>query len=103
MTTSKQLADEHFEGWAILELMGHRKLAGQISEVTIGGAPMLRLDTPSAAGDVTQFYSAAAVYCITPCNEKTARAVADAYRPQPVSRFELPVRTERTGDDDEPH
>lgn len=90
---------EGYDGWAILELMGHRKLAGRISEATIGGHPMLRLDTPSAVGEVTQFYSAAAVYCITPCDEATARKVSDAYRPQPVSPFELPAAREPVDDE----
>lgn len=35
---------EAYEGWAILELMGHRRLGGQVSEVTQYGAAMLRLD-----------------------------------------------------------
>lgn len=35
-----------FEGYAILELMGHRRLAGYVSEVEIAGAAMLRLDIP---------------------------------------------------------
>lgn len=39
---------EAFEGWAFLELMGHRKLAGYLSEASVGGASMLRIDVPSA-------------------------------------------------------
>lgn len=36
-----------FEGWAILELMGHRRLAGHISEAQIGGASFIRIDVPN--------------------------------------------------------
>lgn len=36
-----------FEGWVILELMGHRRLAGHLQEKQIGGASFLRLDVPS--------------------------------------------------------
>lgn len=77
-------------GWAILELMGHRRLAGYVTEETIGGQGFLRLDvyedeldTPAA----TQFYSPSAVYCITPTTEEIARAATR--RPEPVSRWEL--------------
>lgn len=82
-----------FEGWAILELMGHRRLAGKISEVEIAGQGFLRLEIPandeeSLAG-ATQFYSPAAVYALTPTTEEIARAVRS--RPAPVQRWELPA------------
>lgn len=85
-----------FEGWAILELMGHRKLGGYVSEVEIAGRGMLRLDVPSIAPDApeahaTQFYSPQALYCLTPVTEDTARALAARNQPQPVQRWELPA------------
>lgn len=86
-----------FEGWAILELMGHRRLAGHLSEVTIAGGSFIRIDVPADSAraidtsiEATQFYSASAVYCITPTTEETARAVARGARPAPVQRWELP-------------
>lgn len=81
-----------FEGWAILELMGHRKLAGYVSEQAIGGAAFVRIDVP-AEGETnvaTQFYSPSAVYCITPTTEDLARKVAKGAQPAPVTRWELP-------------
>ena len=36
-----------FKDWVILELMGHRRLAGYLTEVQIGGVSFLRLDVPS--------------------------------------------------------
>lgn len=81
---------EPFEGWAIVELMGHRRLAGQISEQEVAGTAFLRLDVPAAAGDgVTQFYSTSAIYCITPTTEEIARKIGARSVPAPVSRFEL--------------
>ena len=81
-----------WEGWAILELMGHRRLAGYLSEQTIGGSSFLRLDIPGEEGKpaVTQFYSGGSVYCITPCDEETAKAVAASLTERgPISRYEL--------------
>jgi hypothetical protein len=83
-----------FEGHVILELMGHRRLAGYLTEAQIGGATFLRLDIPAAGGTgavATQFYAPAAVYCITPTDEATARAVASLAQVAPVSRWELPA------------
>jgi hypothetical protein len=80
-----------FEGWAILELMGHRKLAGILSEEEVAGAAMLRIDVPGEGETIvaTQFYAAAAIYAITPVTEEIARAVAQSYQPAPVTRWEL--------------
>lgn len=48
-----------FEGWAIAEFLGHRKLGGYIKEQAIAGAPFLRLEVFDTEGKVvaTQFYS----------------------------------------------
>lgn len=85
---------EPFEGWAIVELMGHRRLAGYVREVEIAGAGMLRLDVPGEKeGETvaTRFYSPSALYCLTPTTEETARAVARGANPAPVQRWELPA------------
>lgn len=82
---------EPFKGWAILELMGHRRLAGHVQEVTLAGAGMLRIDVPGKDGaDATQFFSPSSVYAMTPCGEATARKVAGSGMPAPVNEWELP-------------
>jgi hypothetical protein len=39
-----------FEGWAIVELMGHRRLAGRVSEVQLDGRDRPRRRDAAAAG-----------------------------------------------------
>jgi len=82
---------EQFKEWAILEVYGHRRLAGIVSDVTLFGAPMIRIDIPDVAGEgwTTQFYSPQAMYSLTPTTEEIARAVARSNQPEPVHRFEL--------------
>ena len=49
---------------------------------------------------MTQFYSSAAVYCITPTTEEIARALGENSQPAPVSRYELaPPRHSRIEDE----
>jgi hypothetical protein len=81
-----------FEGWAILELMGHRRLGGFVQEQEIAGHGFLRIDVPGENGNASasQFYSPGSVYCLTPTTEEMARAVARHNQPQPVNRWELP-------------
>lgn len=85
---------ENFEGWVIAEMMGHRKVAGYIKQATIAGSPMMRLDIyvgDATVPTATQFYSAAAFYCITPAAEHLCRQYAQSRVPQPVARYELPA------------
>lgn len=90
MTTTDTEANP-FAEWVILELMGHRRLAGYLTEQEIAGRGFLRLDVPGADGlpPATQLYNPSSVYCITPTTEEIARAVATGNRPAPVSRWEL--------------
>lgn len=84
--------DEGFRQWCVLELMGHRKLAGLVSEETRFGTVMCRIDVPAGKGFVTQFYGGSSIYACTPTTEELARAFAkkhaDAHAP--VSKYELP-------------
>lgn len=89
---------ETFEGWVILELMGHRRLGGYLTEQEMAGGKFLRIDVPTGGGEeATQFYSPSAVYCITPTSVETARAVALRNRPAPVAQWELPAPAVVTG------
>lgn len=80
-----------FEHWAILELMGHRRLAGKVTESVIAGGSFIRIDVPSENDTYsTQYYSPGAVYCITPTTEEIAREFAKQVQPEPVHTWELP-------------
>lgn len=86
---------ENADVWAVVELMGHRRLAGRVSEEERFGAKMLRLDVPLADGKfATSWYGAAALYGVQVVSEDAARAVARANAPQPVSAWELPKPSE---------
>lgn len=79
---------EDFEGWVVLELMGHRRLAGFLTEQTIAGSGFLRIDIPSNP-PVTQLYSPQSVYCVTPTTEAVARRAATSLDVGPVEEWRL--------------
>lgn len=90
--TGAEATQPAYEGWAIVELMGHRQTAGKVHEITMAGSAMLRIDTPGANGEIvaSQIYGGAAIYCLTPCDEATARAaLEEAYSLPPVVRVAL--------------
>lgn len=83
---------EAYTGWAIVELFGHRRLAGRVAQVEQYGQAMLRLDVPMADGtESTHFYGGGAVYGVHPTSEELARTVAQKCDPAPVHRWELPA------------
>jgi hypothetical protein len=81
-----------FEGWVILELLGHRRLGGYLKEVSIAGASFVRLDVINDQGEsvVTQFYGAGSIYCITPVVKEIAIGFGTRNQPVPVKSWELP-------------
>jgi hypothetical protein len=79
------------ETWAVVELMGHVRLAGRLSEEERFGAKMGRLDVPNDDGGFTTVhFGGASVYKITACTEAVARVAAKGSRPQPVSPWDFP-------------
>lgn len=76
--------------WAIVELMGHVKMAGKVSEEERFGTKLGRIEIPGPGKRfVTQWFSGSSVYRITPTTEEVARAVARNAAPAPVSPWEL--------------
>ena len=79
--------------WVILELMGHRKLAGFLSEqeMPATGSCGSTYMAHRMSLYVTQFYSPSAVYCITPVSDDLARnrEAAQNLKPQPIGQYEL--------------
>lgn len=89
MSDEVQLA---FREWSILELLGHVKLAGLVSEEERFGAKLGRIDIPGPGDTMTtQYFSASSIYRLTPTTETIARAVALQRQPEPVHRWELPA------------
>lgn len=72
-------------GWALLELMGHRKRIGRVREEEIAGSLMLRVDIRIEDEDyVTEYYGADAIYSLRPVSEDIALAHYAARDPRPA-------------------
>jgi hypothetical protein len=97
---------EGYQGWAVVELMGHRQTAGLVSEVTLGGTTLLRVDTPAPDSEAivaSQMYGGSAIYCLTPCDEATARTVLrSAYDLPPMVRVALRASAALPAPDEDP-
>lgn len=75
---------EPYNGWSVLELLGHRRLHGLVQETTLAGAGMLRIDVyegPAETPALTQYYPPSSVYCLTPATEEACRKAAMPWAP----------------------
>jgi len=82
------------ETWALVEVMGHVRYAGRISESTQFGVPLLRVEVPEIPGQPAfeKHLGGAAIYSITPCTEAVARAAAEEFCARPITYLDLPTR-----------
>ena len=101
--------------WAIVELMGHVRVAGRLSEEEKFGSKLGRLDIPQLRKSdcvnctdssvslapcpvcrggtfVTQYFGGGSVYRISIVSEDVARHVASQTQPAPVSPWDFPKR-----------
>ncbi len=89
-----------FEGWAIVEIMGHQTYAGRVSEQIVGGSPFVRVDVPEIPErklqSFTKLFGGSSIYCITPVSEEVATLRAARLEQQPVSIYDLPVEVRET-------
>ena len=97
-TTNQQTEQSTaFDSWALVEIMGHQRIVGKVTEATLAGGAFLRVDVPAFNGAkaFTRFYSPGSIYCISPLSEDVARGLLATNRNEPVSRFELPQLAEK--------
>ncbi len=83
------MQNENAGQWAIVELMGHKVVAGLVSKSEMLGKPMLRVDVPATSDypEFTQFYGDDAIYCVTFVSEQVARLTAEQNKINPVSIY----------------
>lgn len=86
--------NKSFEGWAIIELMGHNMVAGFASEQVIAGTAMLRVDVPEVGEQpaFTKFFGGSAIYAVTPTTQEVATAAAGRLTIRPVQEWVVPTR-----------
>jgi len=83
-----------FQSWAVIELFGHHQIAGRVTEESIAGTNMLRVDVPELSAERpghTKYFGGGSIYAIHPCTEEIAQQVADrlarqyGFTPLPVA------------------
>lgn len=101
-----------FDGWAIVEVMGHQRFAGYVTTEAYGQAVLFRIDVPpldereftltlpgwvsgewmdagtkvkrEAVAGYSKLIGAGSIYAITPCTEEAARAAVESMQQRPL-------------------
>ncbi len=87
---------EKFEAWALVEVMGHQRYAGKVTEQAVGGCNFVRVDVPDVPPvngvggrqGFTKLLGQSSIFAITPVTEETARRMAARYDNAPVVVFD---------------
>jgi hypothetical protein len=102
-----------FDVYAIVELFGHARIAGRVSEQVIAGQGFLRVDVPDLQATkyfppqqgFSRFYGPGAIYSITPVSKEIATQAAQIMRLQQVNAYmtvpQLEAGPELAGDEEE--
>lgn len=103
--------------WAIVELFGHQRVAGRITQQTFGGASFVRVDVPEIEVEEvtwedgprktvrrsiqahTRSFGGGAIYAVNWCDEQTARIAAIAIKHEPLSPYSVKSAIDALPDD----
>jgi hypothetical protein len=116
MTETQQ---SKFDGWAIVDVLGHQRYVGYVTTEAYGQAVLFRIDVPALearertmkapgyisgrgycpAGTVVQegavegyskLIGAGSIYAITPCTKEAALKACEETQPRPLMNVALP-------------
>jgi hypothetical protein len=82
---------EKLELFAIVELFGHQKMAGKVTEHTVGFATFIRIDVPETKQQpsFTRLVNPSAVYAINPVTEEVMLYMAEDFHQKPIESWDL--------------
>jgi hypothetical protein len=89
--------DKAFELWCIVDLFGHQKLAGLVTEHTIAGAGFIRIDVPDTKiqPKFTRFVNPSAIYDINPVTEDVVKIMAEQIQAKPIEVWDIEQVTKK--------
>jgi hypothetical protein len=71
------MSDENkFDLWAVVELFGHQRIAGRVTEQVIAGQGFIRVDVPATGDQIgfTRMFGPGAIYSIIPTMQEIVTA-----------------------------
>ena len=89
--------ENKFEINAVVELFGHNRMAGRVTEQTIGSASFIRIDVPetSRQGKFSRLVNPSAIYAINPVTEEVMMQMAEGISSKPIDSWDIRTMQEK--------
>ncbi len=86
-----EIMDEKFNVYAIVELFGHQRMAGTVSEQNFGGSVFLRVDVPETKTQpkFTRILNPSAIYAINPVTHEVMVQMANMMETKPIDSWDI--------------
>jgi hypothetical protein len=85
------MKQDSFKTWALVELFGHTRIAGEVTEQTIAGGAMVRIDVPETESNpsFTRIVNVQAIYAINPITEEMAKSISEQISVKPINAWDI--------------
>jgi hypothetical protein len=84
---------EELKSWALVEVFGHQRIVGYLSQQAFGSGVLFRVDVPDLMKDgkivrpgFTRYFGLSAIYSITPVSEAMVRELLPRIDGHPEAR-----------------
>lgn len=76
--------------FAVVELFGHTKMAGRVTERTVGSAAFIQVDVPETdqQPSYSRLLNPSAIYAINPVTEEIAKHMAGQIQSKPIETWD---------------
>src|SRR5271165_7158036 len=95
------------KSWALVELFGHQRIVGFLSQQTFGTGVLFRVDVPDLLKEgkilrvgFTRYFGLSAIYSITPVSEEVVRTLLPSIDGTPGEARALSQRSYSRSDED---
>ena len=85
--------EPELKSWALVELFGHQRIVGFLTQQTFGSGVLFRVDVPDLLKDgeverkgFTRYFGLSSIYSITPVDEQTVRELLPMIDGTPAAR-----------------
>jgi hypothetical protein len=93
ISPDKADSEPELKSWALVELFGHQRIVGFLTQQTFGSGVLFRVDVPDLTKETTvvrkgftRYFGLSAIYSITPIDEQTVRDLLPSIDGTPAAR-----------------
>jgi len=85
------------ELFAIVELFGHQRVAGKVTEQTVGSSTFVRIDVPeiNSQPSFSRIVNPSAIYAINPVTEEVMIHMAQDIQQKPIEAWDIRKMTDK--------